>query len=94
MFPVTPIANRSARVRGLSALPPLTLYRTAASDRLSRREYSGAGNWSHMESDLRYYTRRLGVERLAAQRAVTDEARERRLQLVASYQRKIEALTV
>lgn len=46
-----------------------------------------------MESDLRYYTRRLGVERLAAQRAVTSEARERRLQLVEAYSRKIEALT-
>lgn len=47
-----------------------------------------------MESDLRYYTRRLGVERLAAARALTAEARERRLQLVASYQRKIELLMV
>ena len=47
-----------------------------------------------MESDLRYYTRRLGAERQAAQRAVTVEARERRLQLVEAYLRKIEALTV
>lgn len=47
-----------------------------------------------MESDLRYYTRRLGAERLAAQRALTAEARERRLQLVESYLRKIESLTV
>lgn len=46
-----------------------------------------------MESDLRYYTRRLDAERLAAARAVTTAARERRLMLVASYQRKIEALT-
>lgn len=47
-----------------------------------------------MESDLRYYMRRLGAERLAATRAVTAEARERRLKLVATYERKIEALTV
>lgn len=47
-----------------------------------------------MESDLRYYTRRLGAERLAAQRAITTEARERRMQLVEAYLRKIEALTV
>ena len=47
-----------------------------------------------MESDLRYYTRRLGAERLAAQRAITAQARERRLQLVESYLRKIESLTV
>ncbi|WP_176472906.1 hypothetical protein [Sphingomonas lenta] len=46
-----------------------------------------------MESDLRYYTRRLGAEKLAAARAVTTEARARRLQLVASYERKIELLT-
>lgn len=45
-----------------------------------------------MESDLRYYTRRLGAERLAAARAVTAEARERRLRLVAAYERKIQAL--
>lgn len=45
-----------------------------------------------MESDLRYYTRRLGAERQAAARAVTTQARERRLQLVAAYERKIEML--
>lgn len=45
-----------------------------------------------MESDLRYYTRRLGAERLAAERAVTAEARARRMRLVESYLRKIEAL--
>lgn len=46
-----------------------------------------------MESDLRYYTRRLGAERLAAERALTAEARERRLRLVETFQRKIAALT-
>lgn len=45
-----------------------------------------------MESDLRYYCRRLSMERTAAARAVTAEARERRLRLVESYQRKIAAL--
>lgn len=47
-----------------------------------------------MESDLRYYQRRLGAERLAAARALTAQARERRLQLVEAYLRKIEALTI
>jgi hypothetical protein len=46
-----------------------------------------------MESDLRYYLRRLTIERAAAERALTAEARERRLRLVESYTRKIEALS-
>lgn len=45
-----------------------------------------------MESDARYYLRRLNVERSAASRAVTPEARERRMLLVESYTRKLEAL--
>ena len=45
-----------------------------------------------MESDLRYYLRRLSIERTAAERALTAEARERRLRLVESYARKIAAL--
>ena len=45
-----------------------------------------------MESDLRYYVRRLSVERSAAERALTAEARERRLRLVESYSQKIAAL--
>lgn len=45
-----------------------------------------------MESDLRYYLRRLSMERTAAERALTSEARERRLRLVESYARKIESL--
>lgn len=94
MFPNMSLTLSPAHVRVLPSQKKLTLYRMAATDRLGRKSYSGAGNWSQMESDLRYYTRRLGVERLAAQRAVTEEARERRLQLVAAYQRKIEALTV
>lgn len=46
-----------------------------------------------MESDLRYYIRRLSMERTAAERALTSAARDRRLQLVESYTRKIEALS-
>lgn len=46
-----------------------------------------------MESDLRYYIRRLSIERTAAERALTSAARERRLRLVESYARKIEALS-
>jgi len=45
-----------------------------------------------MESDLRYYIRRLSMERTAAERALTAEARDRRLRLVESYSRKIAAL--
>lgn len=47
-----------------------------------------------MESDLRYYMRRIGAERQAAARAVTVAARDRRMQLVASYERKIELLSL
>ena len=42
-----------------------------------------------MESDRRYYERRLRAEELAASRALTAEARERRLRLVASFQAKL-----
>lgn len=45
-----------------------------------------------MESDIRYYLRRLSVERAAAERALTSEARARRLQLVESYTQKLAAL--
>lgn len=45
-----------------------------------------------MESDRRYYSRRLVMERAAAERAVTAEARERRMRLVESYARKLAAL--
>ena len=46
-----------------------------------------------MESDLRYYARRAAAERQAAARAVTSEARERRLTLAAGFMRKLDALT-
>ena len=38
-----------------------------------------------MESDIRYYSRRACEEMAAANRAVTEAARERRLQLVDMY---------
>ncbi len=45
-----------------------------------------------MESDHRYYARRLIIERAAAARALTAEARDRRLRLVETYERKLQAL--
>lgn len=45
-----------------------------------------------MESDFRYYTRRAAAEALAAQRAVTPEARARRSMLAESYREKLRAL--
>ena len=45
-----------------------------------------------MESDLRYYARRISIEHRAAVRAVTAEARDRRMQLVESYRAKVAAL--
>ncbi|HEX8486139.1 hypothetical protein [Sphingomonas sp.] len=47
-----------------------------------------------MESDIRYYMRRLGVERAAAARALTAEARDRRMHLVEVYVQKLAALGV
>lgn len=41
-----------------------------------------------MESDYRYYQRRAAAERLAAQRAVTPQARERRINLARIYDMK------
>jgi len=43
-----------------------------------------------MESDRRYYERRMKTETLAAERALTDAARQRRLRLVASFRQKLE----
>jgi len=45
-----------------------------------------------VESDIRYYRRRACEEMSAATRAVTDEARDRRLRLVDLYVRKLEEL--
>ena len=47
-----------------------------------------------MESDLRYYTRRISTERRAAAQALTEQARDRRLQLVESFCAKVAALAV
>ena len=45
-----------------------------------------------MESDIRYYRRRAYEEMGAATRAVTEEARRRRLQLVDLYVQRLTAL--
>lgn len=45
-----------------------------------------------VESDIRYYRRRASEEMAAANRAVTDAARQRRLQLVDLYVGRLEAL--
>ncbi len=45
-----------------------------------------------MESDIRYYSRRACEEMAAANRAVTEAARERRLQLVDMFVQRLEAL--
>jgi len=45
-----------------------------------------------MESDIRYYRRRAYEELGAASRAVTEEARRRRLQLVDLYVQHLRAL--
>ena len=45
-----------------------------------------------MESDIRYYRRRACEEMAAATRAVTEAARDRRLQLVDLYVQRLQAL--
>ena len=45
-----------------------------------------------MESDISFYRRRAHAEMAAATRAVTDAARERRLQLVDLYVQRLEEL--
>jgi hypothetical protein len=45
-----------------------------------------------MESDIRFYARRVAQERIAAKNAVTDEARTRRLELAAKFQAKLTQL--
>ena len=45
-----------------------------------------------MESDVRYYRRRVSEEFAAASRAVTEAARDRRLQLVGTYLERLKAL--
>lgn len=45
-----------------------------------------------MESDLRFYSRRAAEEALAASRAITLAARERRQHLADTYMRKVKEL--
>lgn len=47
----------------------------------------------HVESDRLFYQRRVTAERLAAARAITVEARDRRMVLVHSYLEKLQALS-
>ena len=45
-----------------------------------------------VESDIRYYQRRAREEMIAADRAVTDAARNRRLQLVDMFMERLASL--
>jgi hypothetical protein len=45
-----------------------------------------------MESDVRYYARRVAQERIAAKNAVTAEARARRLDLAEKFEAKLAQL--
>ena len=45
-----------------------------------------------MESDFRYYSRRAAEEALAAKRAVTEQARERRRELADKFWQKAHQL--
>ncbi|MBN8815063.1 MAG: hypothetical protein J0J06_06415 [Sphingomonas sp.] len=45
-----------------------------------------------MESDIRFYARRLAQEQVAARTALTAEARSRRLALVAKFEAKLAQL--
>jgi hypothetical protein len=45
-----------------------------------------------MESDVRFYARRLAQEQVAARNALTIEARKRRLALVAQFEAKLAQL--
>ncbi|HEX6072600.1 MAG TPA: hypothetical protein VFY95_06310 [Sphingomicrobium sp.] len=45
-----------------------------------------------MESDTRFYRRRANEELAAASRAVTDAARERRMQLAGAFLQRLKAV--
>ena len=45
-----------------------------------------------MESDRHFYMRRVTAERLAAARAITEEARQRRLELIDMYMQRLQAM--
>jgi hypothetical protein len=59
----------------------------ALSDRLNPR------GWDVVESDRHFYMRRVTAERLAVARAVTEEARKRRLVLIETYLQKLQAMS-
>ena len=46
-----------------------------------------------VESDRQFYMRRVTAERQAAARAITEEARQRRMMLVAMYLQKLQAMS-
>ena len=46
-----------------------------------------------VESDRQFYMRRVTAERQAAARAITEEARQRRMMLVAMYMQKLQAIS-
>lgn len=46
-----------------------------------------------MESDRQFYMRRVTAERLAAARAITEEARQRRMMLIDMYMQKLQAMS-
>lgn len=46
-----------------------------------------------MESDIRFYARRLVQEQVAARNALTAEARDRRLALAAKFEAKLAQLS-
>jgi len=48
--------------------------------------------WDAVESDRQFYMRRVTAERQAAARAVTPEARNRRMGLVEVYLQKLQAI--
>lgn len=45
-----------------------------------------------MESDRHFYMRRVTAERQAAARSVTEEARQRRMELIETYLQKLQAM--
>ena len=52
-----------------------------------------SGEWTGMESNQRYYSRRAVEERMAAQRAVTEQARAWHAKLAADFAERATAST-
>ena len=59
---------------------------------MPRLDGANPGWVATMESNRRYFARRSSDELRAAARAVTSEARDRRLQLAERYRQQLEAL--